>query len=77
MQLETRFMVWDSGNGVGRSRSGSVMRERFVNKILYFFCGRIAALRKGGRVVEGAPLLREYALIAYRGFKSLPFRQSC
>ena len=29
---------------------------------------------RGGRVVEGAPLLREYALIAYRGFESLPLR---
>ena len=29
---------------------------------------------RGGRVVEGAPLLREYALIAHRGFESLPLR---
>ncbi len=32
--------------------------------------------RRGGRVVEGAPLLREYGLIAHRGFESLPLRHS-
>ncbi len=30
--------------------------------------------RRGGRVAEGAPLLREYTLIAYRGFESLSLR---
>lgn len=30
--------------------------------------------RRGGRVVEGAPLLREYTSKAYRGFESLPLR---
>jgi hypothetical protein len=29
----------------------------------------------GGRVAEGAPLLREYTLRAYRGFESLLHRQ--
>ena len=31
--------------------------------------------RRGGRVAEGAPLLREYGLIPHRGFESLPLRQ--
>ena len=31
--------------------------------------------RRGGRVAEGAPLLREYGLITHRGFESLPLRQ--
>ena len=30
---------------------------------------------RGGRVAEGAPLLREYRLIPYRGFESLSLRQ--
>ena len=30
--------------------------------------------RRGGRVAEGAPLLREYRLIPYRGFESLSLR---
>ena len=30
--------------------------------------------RRSGRVAEGAPLLREYTLIAYRGFESLLLR---
>gem|GEM_PF-4908509 len=30
--------------------------------------------RRGGRVVEGAPLLREYTSKAYRGFESHPLR---
>jgi hypothetical protein len=29
---------------------------------------------RSGRVAEGAPLLREYTLIAYRGFESLLLR---
>ena len=29
---------------------------------------------RGGRVAEGAPLLREYGLIAHRGFESHPLR---
>ena len=29
---------------------------------------------RGGRVVEGAPLLREYTSKGYRGFESLPLR---
>ena len=31
-------------------------------------------IRRGGRVAEGAPLLREYTLKAYRGFESLSLR---
>ncbi len=31
-------------------------------------------MRRGGRVAEGAPLLREYTLTRYRGFESLPLR---
>ncbi len=34
----------------------------------------ICLLRRGGRVAEGAPLLRVYGLIAHRGFESLPLR---
>src|ERR1700677_5418497 len=30
--------------------------------------------RRGGRVVEGAPLLRAYGSKAHRGFESLPLR---
>ena len=30
---------------------------------------------RGGRVVEGAPLLREYGTKSHRGFESLPLRQ--
>ena len=30
---------------------------------------------RDGRAAEGAPLLREYTLIAYRGFESLSLRQ--
>ncbi len=37
---------------------------------------RQAVVWRGGRVVEGAPLLREYGLKAHRGFESLPLRQS-
>ena len=33
-------------------------------------------LRRGGRVAEGAPLLREYGLKAHRGFESLPLRHA-
>ena len=36
---------------------------------------RESDLWRGGRVAEGAPLLREYTLIAYRGFESLSLRQ--
>src|SRR5690606_35315373 len=32
--------------------------------------------RRGGRVAEGAPLLREYTVTPYRGFESLPLRHS-
>ncbi len=32
-------------------------------------------LWRGGRVAEGAPLLREYGSKAHRGFESLPLRQ--
>ena len=32
--------------------------------------------RRGGRVVEGAPLLRAYGSKAHRGFESLPLRQT-
>ena len=35
----------------------------------------IARPRRVGRVVEGAPLLREYGLKAHRGFESLTLRQ--
>ena len=31
--------------------------------------------RRGGRVVEGAPLLRAYRAKLYRGFESLSLRQ--
>jgi hypothetical protein len=31
-------------------------------------------VRRGGRVVEGAPLLRAYGSKAHRGFESLPLR---
>lgn len=31
-------------------------------------------MRADGRVAEGAPLLREYGLIAHRGFESLSAR---
>ena len=31
-------------------------------------------IRRDGRVAEGAPLLRAYTLIAYRGFESLSLR---
>ena len=34
-----------------------------------------ALQRRSGRVAEGAPLLREYTLKAYRGFESLLLRQ--
>ena len=34
------------------------------------------AARRGGRVAEGAPLLREYRLIPYRGFESLSLRHT-
>ena len=37
--------------------------------------GVSSSARRGGRVAEGAPLLREYRLIPYRGFESLPLRQ--
>ena len=40
-----------------------------INKPLDF-----APLRRGGRVAEGAPLLRAYTE-TYRGFESLPLRQ--
>ena len=36
----------------------------------------ICALRRDGRVVEGAPLLRVYGSKAHRGFESLSLRQS-
>jgi hypothetical protein len=32
------------------------------------------SIRRSGRVAEGAPLLRVYTLIAYRGFESLFLR---
>ena len=35
----------------------------------------ICALRRDGRVVEGAPLLRVYGSKAHRGFESLSLRQ--
>ena len=34
----------------------------------------VLCFRRSGRVAEGAPLLREYTLIAYRGFESLLLR---
>src|SRR5208282_6901517 len=34
----------------------------------------LAPCRRGGRVVEGAPLLRAYGSKAHRGFESLPLR---
>ena len=36
---------------------------------------RTTSLWRNGRVAEGAPLLRAYTLIAYRGFESLFLRQ--
>ncbi|GEM_PF-2423254 len=33
-------------------------------------------IRRDGRVAEGAPLLRAYTLIAYRGFESLSLRHT-
>ena len=45
---------------------GSV--QRLVSK------GMSDNIRRSGRVAEGAPLLREYTLIAYRGFESLLLR---
>ena len=38
--------------------------------------GNLRALWRSGRVAEGAPLLREYTLIAYRGFESLLLRHT-
>ena len=38
--------------------------------------GILQPSRRGGRAAEGAPLLREYGLIAHRGFESLPLRQT-
>ena len=35
---------------------------------------RIVDIRRSGRAAEGAPLLRAYTLIAYRGFESLLLR---
>ena len=35
----------------------------------------VGLIRRGGRVVEGAPLLRAYGSKAHRGFESLPLRQ--
>ena len=37
---------------------------------------RPGSLRSGGRVVEGARLESEYTSKAYRGFESLPLRQT-
>ena len=37
---------------------------------------RKASVRRGGRVAEGAPLLREYGFIAHRGFESHPLRHA-
>ena len=36
----------------------------------------VLCFRRSGRVAEGAPLLREYTLIAYRGFESLLLRHT-
>ena len=36
--------------------------------------GTNTILGRGGRVAEGAPLLREYGLTAHRGFESHPLR---
>ena len=36
----------------------------------------IQCMRSGGRVVEGARLESEYTAKPYRGFESLPLRQS-
>ena len=38
---------------------------------------RFQDMRSGGRVVEGARLESEYTSKAYRGFESLPLRQTC
>ena len=54
----------------------SVLRESFAGN----WCSRSQIdaeeeqIRRSGRVAEGAPLLREYTLIAYRGFESLLLR---
>ena len=40
------------------------------------WCGLQCGFRRGGRVAEGAPLLREYRLIPYRGFESLSLRHT-
>ena len=52
----------------GRGRSGRVIPTGAMT-------ARQFSIWRGGRVAEGAPLLREYGLKAHRGFESLPLRQ--
>ena len=48
--------------------------DKLLRRDLGFGSVELAKKRRSGRVAEGAPLLREYTLIAYRGFESLLLR---
>ena len=57
-----------------RTRDGRASAKMFLRATIPF--GILHRSRRGGRAAEGAPLLREYGLIAHRGFESLPLRQT-
>ena len=67
-------------NGAETAAHSHRHRDRLISPIRLLCrpsgrCVSICALRRDGRVVEGAPLLRAYGSKAHRGFESLSLRQ--
>ena len=63
--------------GVDAPKEVAVHREEILDRIenaAAEVADEDLKFRRSGRVAEGAPLLREYTLIAYRGFESLLLR---
>lgn len=71
------YLHWPASRSWGRSMAGHGKMCRAEKRPCnHRFKQIIRRHRRGGRVVEGAPLLREYTSKAYRGFESLPLRHS-
>ena len=65
------YKIADSGEVAEDARNNALQGAQGATiKVAHSF-----KIRRGGRVAEGAPLLREYGLKAHRGFESLSLRQ--
>ena len=73
-KMRMHFGRMQGGLEETRSESFAAMRDRA--RLIAVSKYRKTSLRRNGRVAEGAPLLRAYTLIAYRGFESLFLRHA-